>query len=557
MPAPADLIVTNGKVITIDPAFSLAEAVAVRDGRIAAVGGAAEIAALANDATRVIDAGGKAVIPGLIDGHAHMDREGLKGVFPTLSGCASIDDVLQRIEALVADKEPGEWVVTMPIGEPPYYFNVPENLKENRFPTRWELDRVSPDNPVFIRPVWGFWRHTLPLVSVANSKALETAGEFALETQTVEFDRDPDSGDVTGIIRENAFMPIVELAVFGMMPGFTHEHRVAGLTEAMRIYSSTGTTSVLEEHGAAQELIQAYQAVHRAGKATVRANLVFSPSWTSLGDVDYGAALRSWSGWLGQGGLGDEWLRVEALFTELGLAPDNLLRAKSSPYTGWSGFNYDCGVPRERMVEFLVEAARNDIRISTISIDFLEVFEEVNKIVPIADKRWIIGHLNVVTEDQIRRLAELGVVMTTHTNRYIFKQAHLLKEELGAERENDISPLRGLREAKVPIGLATDNVPPSLFHPIWQSVSRYNMYADEAVGRDQALSREEALRCATMGGAYLTFDEDRKGSIEDGKLADLVILSDDPLTCDEDGIKDIVAETTIVGGKTVYQREDP
>ena len=98
-------------------------------------------------------------------------------------------------------------------------------------------------------------------------------------------------------------------------------------------------------------------------------------------------------------------------------------------------------------------------------------------------------------------------------------------------------------------------MPPSLFHPIWQSVSRYNMYVDEAVGRDQALSREEALSCATMGGAYLTFDEDRKGSIEEGKLADFAILSDDPLTCAEDAIKDIVAETTIVGGKVVYERE--
>lgn len=553
---PADLIVTNGKVVTVDTKDTVAEAVAVRGERIAAVGGAAEIAALAGDGTAIIDAGGRAVIPGLIDGHAHMDREGLKGVFPSLSGCRSIDDILQRIEALVAEKQPGEWVVTMPIGEAPYYFGVPDNLAEKRFPTRQELDRVSPDNPVYIRPIWGFWRHTLPLVSVANSKALEIAG-IGRDTQdpveTVTLERD-SAGDPTGVIYERTFMPVAELGFFHMMPGFTHADRVAGLTEAMRIYNSFGTTSVFEEHGAAQELIQAYQAVNAAGTATARANLVFSPSWTSLGEVDYDAALANWSGWLGGQGLGDDWLRVEGLYTDFGGLAENTWRIKAAPYTGWSGFNYDCGVPRERMLEFMTAAARNNIRLTAIGIDFLDYYEQVNKIVPITDRRWVIGHLNVVTPDQISRARDLGVVMTTHTNRYIFKQAHLLKEELGAERENDIAPLRSLLDAGVPIGLATDNVPPSLWHPIWQTVSRYNMYSEEAVGRDQALSREQALRCATMGSAHVIFAENERGSIEHGKLADMAILSDDPLTCAEDSLKDIVAEKTIVGGKVVYER---
>ena len=138
---PADLVVTNGKIITVDPGDSLAEAVAVRGNRIAAVGGAAEISTLTGPNTRVIDAGGKAVIPGLIDGHSHMDREGLKPVFPSLSGCGSIDDVLQRIKALADKAAPGEWVVTMPIGEPPYYWDTPNNLREKRYPTRWERTR--------------------------------------------------------------------------------------------------------------------------------------------------------------------------------------------------------------------------------------------------------------------------------------------------------------------------------------------------------------------------------------------------------------------------------
>ena len=553
----ADLILTNGRIITCDDGFRIAHAVAVRDGRIVAVGGNDEVAAMGGGAAEIIDAGGRAVVPGLIDGHAHLDREGLKPVFPSLAGCQCVDDVVQRIAALVEDKAPGEWVVTMPIGEPPYYWDVPDNLREKRFPTRWELDRVAPENPVYIRPIWGYWRHTLPLDSVANSLALEIAGihpGMAPPPKTVEFETDAETGAFNGIIHEWDYVPVAELAYFHMMPRFGHDHRVAGIEAAMRVYNATGTTSVFEEHGCAQELIQAYQAVHRAGHMTVRARLVFSPAWKFLGAGDFAPVLHDWSGWLGGGGLGDDWLRVEGMYTEFGITPDNMLRLRASPYTGWSGFNYDCGISRARMKDFLIEAARNDIRISTIWMDFLDLFEEVDKVVPIADKRWVIGHLRTATADQIRRIADLGIVMTAHTNRYVFKDGHSLREKLGPEAENTIAPLRSLREAGVHVALATDNVPTSLFHPVWQAVTRTSRYSGDAIAPDQALSREQALRCATIEGAHLTFEEDRKGSIEPGKLADMAVLSDDPLTCAADAIKDIVAETTIVGGRVVYRR---
>ena len=558
MAGTADLIVTNGKVITVDGGFSLASAVAVRGERIVAVGGADEIAALAGPDTRIVDAAGRAVIPGLIDGHAHMDREGLKPVFPSLAGCHGIDDVLERIAGLVRDAEPGDWIVTMPIGEPPYYWDVPNNLKEKRFPTRWELDRVAPDNPVYIRPIWGYWRHIQPLDSVANSRALALAGitrDTVPPTDVIEFEKDPDSGEPNGIIHEWTYQPAAELGYFHMAPRFTHDDRVGGLKQAMRIYNATGTTSVLEEHGAAQELIQAYQAVNAAGAATVRAHLVFSPAWGALGDIDYGRVLESWSGWLGNRGLGDNRLRVGGMYTEYGISPDSLFRTTAAPYTGWSGFNYDCGVPRERMKEFLIAAARNDIRIATITTGYLDLYEEVDRVVPIGDKRWIVGHLDVVTADEARRLADLGVVMTTHTNRYIFKQSHITREKIGGDNESDIVPLKRLKEAGIHVGLATDNVPTTLFYPIWQAVSRHNMYVDAPVAPDQALSREDALSAATIEGAHLTFEEDQKGSLEPGKLADLAVLSADPLTCPTDDLKDIVAETTIVGGRVVYQRE--
>ena len=551
-----DLIVTNAKVVTINPSNRIAEAVASKGEYIIAVGGTAEVSNLAGPNTRTIDAAGRTVIPGLMDGHAHMDREGLKDVFPSLEGCRSVDDILNRISTIAGNTKSGEWIVTMPVGDPPYYWNVPGCLAENRFPTRQELDDAAPNNPVYIRPIWGYWRHQLPLESVANTEALELAGiskDIDPATSTIEFEKDA-TGELTGLIREQHFMPVAELGYFQMAPRFTHSDRITGLKKAMGIYNSTATTSILEEHGAAQELISAYQAVNAAGDATVRAHLIYSPAWGGAQEIDYATIMQNWTAWLGQYGLGDSWLRVGGMFTDTGMDADAMFRASAAPYTGWSGFNYDNGVPQNRIVEFMIEAARNGIRLAVIGTRFLEMFDEVNRAIDITDKRWIIGHLDTLNADQIQKASDLGVVMTTHTNRYIYKHGHILRDELGPERLNDIAPVRRLLDAGVNIALATDNVPTTLFYPIWHVVSRWNMVSNDRIAPEQAISREEALRCGTMGGAYLTFEEDRKGSLEEGKLADMAVLSTDPLTCTEEEIKDIVADITIVGGKVVYER---
>src|SRR5690606_2379519 len=323
------------------------------------------------------------------------------------------------------------------------------------------------------------------------------------------------------------------------MPRFRHEDRVAGIRKSMAVYNATGTTSVFEEHGCAQELIDAWRAVHEADEATVRASLVYSPSW-HFADLDgYARTLAGWAGWLGRGGSGDAWLRVEGMFADYGITPENALRARAAPYTGWSGFNYDSGIPHENMDAVLIEAARNDIRAVAIWMDFLDHFAAVDKIMPLAGRRWVMGHLDVADEAQIRTIAALGLVVSTHTNRYIWKHGHMVRDRIGAARENDIAPLRRLRDAGVHVALATDNVPTTLWYPIWQAVTRYNREIDAPIAPDQALSREEALRCATIEAAHLTFEETIKGSLEPGKLADLAILSDDPLTCPENAIKDI------------------
>ena len=550
----ADLIFHNGKIITVDARFRIAQGVAISGGRFAAVGSDADVRRHAGAATRMIDLKGRTVVPGLVDGHAHADREGLKLVFPALGKVRSIADILDRIAELVRAAKPGEWIVTMPIGDPPTYFDVPDILKEKRFPTRYELDEVAPDNPVYIRSIWGFWRHTKPLVSIANTRALELAGitrDTPAPLPSVSIEKGAD-GEPTGIFVEDTLMPVMELTLLRCAPGFTHQDRVRTLPEAMRAYHAFGTTSIFEEHGVSAELMRAYKEVHRAGGLTMRTALVASPDWASMPEGPFERIITGWFGWLSEPTLGDEFLRITGLFVNMDVEAENIVRSRAHPYTGWAGFHYHNALPRERLKELLIACARNRIRVTSIRRNMLELFDEVNRVVPLGDLRWVFGHISMLTQDEINRAADLGLAVSTHTNRYIYKEGHLLKQRLGAERENEISPLRSLVDAGVKLSLGTDNVPVSMFYPIWQAVARKSLYTGEVIAPEQKLSREQALRAATVDSAWLTFEEDKKGSIETGKFADLAVLSADPLTVEEDGLKDISSELTVVGGKIVW-----
>src|SRR6266446_3466336 len=175
----ADLVLTGGKIVTLDPRSRTVPALAIGGDRIAALGTNEEIARLIGPDTRRIDLRGRLAVPGLFDGHAHMDREGLKLRWPSLAAARSIEDILQIVDGLVRGAAPGEWIVTMPIGEPPLYEGAPDNLAEKRSPTRHDPDRVAPNHPVYIRAIWGHWRNTLPLVSIANSRALAAPASTA------------------------------------------------------------------------------------------------------------------------------------------------------------------------------------------------------------------------------------------------------------------------------------------------------------------------------------------------------------------------------------------
>ncbi len=555
MNRPADIILKNAKIITVDAAFRIADAIAIAGDRILAVGTHAEVETHAAPWTRTFDLGGRTVMPGLIDGHAHMDREGLRAIFPSLGTVRSIKDIQDRIADLVRGKRPGDWVVTMPIGDPPYYYDMPELLMEQRWPTRQELDAAAPDNPVFIRSIWGFWRHTTPLVACANTMALERAGisrDTISPTNALEIGRD-ETGDPNGIFYEHELMPLAELRYFRKAPGFSRADRASTLPAAAAAYHAVGTTSIYEEHGAATELVRAYKDVHGAGKLTMRTTLALSPNWKTAADAPIGPFIEAWAGWLGEPALGDDMFKLSGVFVDLGPQEANVLRGEASPYTGWAGFNYDTGRTRSEVKEVLLACARNDIRAVAIWPNMLDLFEEVHREIPLNGRRWVLGHIGVASPRDIDRAASMGLVVSTHTNRYIYKDGHSVQQSLPPERHGEVAPIKDLLDAGVKVSLATDNVPVSLFWPIWQTVSRMNRFTNAPVVPEQAISREQALRCATEHGAYLTFDETKKGTLETGKLADLTVLTDDPLTVEETKLRDIKAKMTMVGGSIVHE----
>lgn len=556
---PADVILKNAQVITIDARSSITEAIAIAGEKILAVGPDAAMAAHTAPGTRVIDMKKRTVMPGLIDGHAHMDREALRYIFPELGKVRSIKDIQDRIAELARGKKPGEWIVTMPIGDAPYYFDVPGVLAEKRLPTRQELDAAAPNNPVYIRPIWGFWRGTLPLVSVANTEALKRAGisrDTASPVASLTIQKD-GNGDPTGVFIEQDFAPMAELIWFREATRFSHADRLRALPESAKLYHGFGTTSVFEGHGIASEVLRVYKQAHRDGNLTMRATLALSANWSAAGNAPLGPFVEAWLGWLGEPGLGDDRLKMGGLYVHLGRSPADDLRASAGPYTGWAGFNSNHGLPRERLLELLLHCAENDIRATSIGgaggLGMLDLFEEIDKKIPLKGRRWVVSHVNVVSPRDLDRIVKMGLVLTTHTNAYLYKALETTASKLKPEQYDDIVPLNRLREAGVTVSLATDNTPISLWHPVQQTVARKDFRTHRVLGAGQALSRMEALRCATANGAYLTFDETKKGSLEPGKFADLIVLSADPLTAAEDKLSDTTALMTMVGGKIVHE----
>ena len=549
----ADIILHAGKVITVGNDNRIEQAVAVRGELLQAVGSDQDVLALAGPDTQVIDLRGRTVIPGIIDIHAHMDREGLKRIYPSLEGATSMPEILSLIKQQVDQKRPGEWVTTMPVGDPPNYADMPANLQEGRFPNRWDLDKVSPNNPVYIRGTWTPW-NVPPSVAIANSMALQLAGidrntQSPDSSVTIEHD---DLGEPTGILRDSERFPSLEFTLMKVVPRFTQEQRVAALKESMQLYNSVGTTGTYEGHGVAPEVMRAYKEVWDANEMTVRAHLVLSPEWKTVA----GAAkeMERWGHAASGQGFGDEMLRVSGYYlSHRGNKYTARARSAELPFTGWAGFAESYNSPA-KFHQLALLAAKHNLRVNTIVArglgEVLDIFQKVNREIPIGDKRWTIGHVVETSAEQLKVIRELGLIIETIPLTHLWLRGGQFVKDSG--RAGKAVAHKDYLDQGVRFGMGTDNKPYSPFPTIWAAVARQERTTNEVIGPTQCLTRMEALRAITMGGAYFSFEENRRGSLEMGKLADIVVLSGDYLDIPEDKIPDLDSVLTMVGGRVVH-----
>jgi predicted amidohydrolase YtcJ len=546
----ADTLLVNGRIITLDPGRPSAAALAIGGERILAVGSRADLTRWRDRRTRVVDLGGATVIPGLCDAHAHLDREGLKLLYPSLAHCRSIGDIQTVIRRLGAERPRGDWIVTMPVGSPPFYLDPPAGLAEKRWPTRADLDAAAPDHRVYIRGIWGYWNKP-PIYSIANTAALRAAG-ITRETrppQGVEILRD-GTGEPTGVFVEHNLIQVIEFTLMKAAPRFTHGDRLRALVLSQRRYAARGVTAVYEGHGIAPEVLAVYRETHERGALRLRCWLALSPTWEAS---EAARAIPEIASWAGGRGIGDDRLRVGGICLHFGGDAEvaRVLHA-SQPYTGWAGFVESANTP-ESYREQAELAAVHGLRVSTLVTrslpETLEIWEGIAARRPIAPLRWVLVHLHVATPGDIARIKSLGVAATTNPISYLWRSG---AAQVAGGAADTLIPHKSLARARIPFGLATDNKPADPWLAFRAAVDRRDMNSGVVIGPAERLTRAQALRALTVGGAWLGFAERERGVLAPGRLADLAVLDRDPLTAPLDSLDELRCSMTMVGGRVIH-----
>lgn len=560
--ADPSLVIHHAKVVTVDQGFTIAEAVVIEGDKIEAVGDNAECLRRAGPKTRLIDAGGKMVLPGLYDSHVHSYSAcvtELQGKPPPFESITQLQEYI-RVEA--KNKAEGEWIVFGPA--------FPTRLKEGRLPTRAELDAAAPKHPV----LW----IAQPL-AVTNTQGLKISG-ITKDTPNPlpgTLDRDPGTGEPTGVLRSATSV----LKNLPPDPTFTTAQRRKALKHLLSLYNQYGITAI-GERAADGPAIDLFRDLAAKGELTVRVNCTritsagqaerqWEVSARKVQDLVSGGTDRSPHG---PTGAGDDWVRVGPLKV---LLDGGMLSGTAYMREPWGiGPTYQITDPKYRgqlrqdlagLRVLFQEAARAGWQLTAHCAgegaleELLEIYASIHRQADIRRRRMLITHANFASADQLRRCRELGICADIQPA-WLYLDADSLTRTLGSRRMRDFLPLKSWLKATT-AGGGSDHMtglsPNASINPWnpWLGLSiavTRKTQGGNVVAADECLSRAEAIRLYTINNAYLHFQDEKIGSLEKGKYADLILIDRDVLTCPADDIRDTRVLLTVVNGRIVAER---
>ncbi len=525
--AAPDYVVINARVFTIDNALPRAEAFAVKGDRFVAVGSTEDIRNLATSRTEIIDAEDMTIVPGFIDAHSHPSGAGVNELVQVNADRRSVAEIKDAVAERARNTPNGQWVRAFKYDD--------TKLAEGRPLNRFDLDEVAPDNPVVVGHRGG---HT----GVYNSIALAMAGVTA-ETPDPpggRFYRD-ENGVLTGLVAEQARYVFSEL----IPTDSTREQRRDGVKLISELMTKAGLTSVHQTGGGRNDMIAYQDAREESG---LRFRMYFFPRGQIFDDF-VNAGIRT--------GFGDEVFRIGAVkFGADGSASERTMRM-STPYEGRPDDYGILTMDQQEIHEAVENAHRNDFQVGIhangdVAIDMvLNAYERVQSLWPRADARHRIEHCTLVNPELLQRIKDGGVIPAPF---YTYVHYHGNKwVDYGEERMRSMFAHKSFLDYGIPVAPASDYTP-GPYEPMMalQSMVTRTDFDGRVWGANQRITVDQALRICTYNGAYASFEEDIKGTITAGKLADFVILAEDPHEVDPDRLKFIEIVRTVVGGTTMY-----